>query len=200
MADKFIRLVSGQLAEREATVTSAGAGDAGKIPAFDTNGRLTESVMSSAPTASSAGAGDAGKLVKLDGTGKIDNTMMPAGVGSDSAVITASENLSAGDFVNLWDDASTIKVRKADASNGRRADGFVLAAVTSGNPATVYFEGSNNQLSSLTLGATYYLSGTTAGAITATAPSTSGQIVQEVGRARLATALAFEPQAPITLA
>lgn len=198
MANKYIRLNNGQLAELEATVTSAGAGDAGEIVALDTNGRLTESVMSAALVNASAGAGDAGKIVKLDGSGKIDTSMMPIGVGADAATVTASETLTAGDLVNLWDDSGTIKARKADASNGRRADGFAIAGITSGASGTIYFEGSNTGVSGLTLGAVYYLS--TSGAISATAPSTTGHIVQEVGKARGAAALVFEPQQPITLA
>ncbi len=168
MADKFIRLSSGQLAEREAAVASAGAGDAGRI-------------------------------VALDGAGKLDSTVMPNGIGADTAAIVASEALAAGDLVNIHD-ATGAKVRKADASNGRRADGFVLAAVTSSATATVYFDGSDTALTGLTIGATYYLSGTAAGTATLTPPSTSGHIVQEVGRARLATALSFEPEQPVTLA
>lgn len=151
-------------------------------------------------TTASAGAGDAGKAIGLDSSGKVDPSMMPVGIGADTASIVASEALSAGDLVNLWDDGGTIKVRKADASNGRRADGFVLAAFSSSATALVYFEGSITGLSGLTLGGTYFLSGTTAGAITTTAPSTAAHIVQEVGRARLATALVFEPQQPLTLA
>lgn len=169
MADKFIKLSSGQLTEQEALVTSAGAGDAGKIPA-------------------------------LDAAGKLDNSVMPVGIGADTKVIAASENLAAGDLVNLWNDAGTIKARKADASNGRRAHGFVLSAVTSGNNATVYFEGTITGLSSLTPGAIMFLSGSSAGTATSTAPSTTGQIVQEIGVAISATEISFEPQRPVTLA
>jgi len=169
MADKFIKLSAGQLAEQEALVTSTGAGDAGKIPA-------------------------------LDGSGKLDISTMPVGIAADTKSIAASENLAAGDLVNLWNDAGTIKARKADASNGRRANGFVLNAVTSGNNATVYFEGTITGLSSLTPGAVMFLSGSSAGTATATAPSTSGQIVQEIGVAISATEISFEPQRPVTLA
>jgi hypothetical protein len=149
---------------------------------------------------SSAGAGDAGKIVALDTSGLIAESMLPVGVGADVIDVVCSENLSAGDFVNLWSDAGTGKVRKADASNGRRAIGFVLSAYTSGQTATVYFDGTNTALSAMTPGSVYYLSGGTAGAATTTAPSTSGYIVQEVGIARSATELTFQPNQPITLA
>lgn len=160
-------------------------------------GRLTEVAAKD----SSAGAGDAGKIVALDSTGKIDATMMPVGVGGDTGSIIASENLTAGDFINVFNDSDTTKVRKAVADvAGKEADGFVLASVSSGNSATVYFEGSNTQLSSLTIGARYYLSASVGGAIVATAPSGAGNVVQYIGKATSTTSLSFEPTEGIVLA
>ena len=169
MADKYIKNNAGQLAEVEGTVTSAGAGDAGKI-------------------------------VALDSSGKLDNSVMPSGIGVDTEVMASSENLAAGDLVNIWNDSGTRKARKADASNGRRAHGFVLSGTTSPANATVYLSGDITGLTSLTPGVAYYLSGATAGTITSTAPSTSGYISQEIGVAVSTTAIAFEQQQPITLA
>jgi hypothetical protein len=169
MAQKFLRLLSGVISELEALITSAGAGDAGKIPA-------------------------------LDATGKLDNSFMPVGIGADSKILPASENLAAGDLVNVWNDSGTAKARKADATTaGKEANGFVLSAVTLGNNATVYFDGTDTQLSSLTPGVVYYLA-TTAGGVTDTPPSGSGNVLQRVGRALSATELTFEPGEPITLA
>lgn len=148
---------------------------------------------------SSAGAGNAGDIVALDDTGRIDNSMMPVGIGADTAVIVASENLAAGDWVNVWNDASTAKVRKADATSaGKEVHGFVLAAFSSAANATVYFEGTNTQVSGQTPG-TVFLQ-TTAGTGGATAPSASGNVVQQVGVAVSATAVNFERGAAITLA
>lgn len=148
---------------------------------------------------SSAGAGNAGDLVALDDTGRINNDMMPVGIGADTAAITASETLAAGDWVNVWNDASAAKVRKADATTaGKEANGFVLAAVTSSNPATVYFEGTNTQVTGQTPGPVYLQ--TTAGAGGATIPSASGNVVQQIGVAVSATAVNFERSAPVTLA
>ena len=169
MADKYIKNNSGQLAEVEATVTSAGAGNAGDI-------------------------------VALDGSGKLDTTVLPTGIGATTKLAATTENLSAGDLVNLYNDSGTIKARKADASNGRRAHGFVLSSVTSPNNATVYLDGTITGLTGLTPGAAYYLSGSSAGAATATAPTTSGYISQEIGIALSATEINFEEQQPITLA
>lgn len=169
MADKYLYNNAGQVTEREAT-------------------------------ASSAGAGNAGDIIALDSNGLIDNSMMPVGVGADTLTIAASENLAAGDIVNIWNDSGTVKVRKADATSvGKEASGYVLSSVTSGNNATVYLEQKITGLTGLTAGSLYYLS-TTAGGVTATAPSSSGNVVQEIGRAASTTVLVFQPKVAIVLA
>jgi hypothetical protein len=169
MADKYIKNNSGQFAEVEATVSSTGATEAGKI-------------------------------VALDGSGKLDVSTLPTGIGATTKVAATTENLSAGNLVNLFNDSGTIKARKADASNGRRAVGFVLTNSTLPNNATVYLDGTITGLTGLTPGAVYYLSGSTAGAAVSTAPSTAGFISQEIGIALSATEINFEEQQPITLA
>lgn len=147
---------------------------------------------------SSAGAGNAGDLVSLDDSGRIDNSMMPVGIGADTSTISASETLAAGDWVNVWNNSGA-KVRKADATTaGKEAHGFVLAAVTSGNPATVYFEGTNTQVSGQTPGPVFLQ--TTAGVGGPTVPSASGNVVQQIGVAVSATAVNFERSVPVTLA
>ena len=149
--------------------------------------------------ASSAGAGDAGKIVALDSNGKLDNSMMPTGIAPDTASIEATENLSAGDYVNIYNSTGA-KCRKADAATaGKHAHGFVLAAVTSGQNATIYFEGTNNQVSGQTPG-DVFLSAATPGASTSTAPSSSGNVVQRLGVATSATAINTEIQPPLVLA
>lgn len=147
----------------------------------------------------STGSGDAGKLVHLNASGRLDDTMMPVGIGADTSVIVASEALAAGDRVNVWNDAGTAKVRKADATAaGKEAHGFVQASVSSGANATVYFEGTITGLSGLTPGV-HYLS-TTPGESSHTAPSTAGNVVQRVGVATSATTINFECGVPVTLA
>ena len=218
---KFIKNNAGVLTEEAALTTSAGAGDADKVPALNASGILDDTIVNSSASsaankvvkqtgdgiiapavlnaaASSAGVGDAAKIVQLDGTGRIDSTMMPVGIGADTATITASENLAAGDFVNIHNSTGA-KVRKADATTaGKEAHGFVLGAVTSGNPATVYFEGTNTGITGATPGVVYLH--TTAGGFTSTAPSSTGNAVQRVGIAVSATAINFEPHPPVILA
>jgi hypothetical protein len=160
MADKYIRNNSGTLTEKEATVVSAGAGDAGEI-------------------------------VALDNTGRLDQSVMPVGIGPDVSQITASEALAAGDFVNVYNNSGTANVRKADATTaGKQAHGYVLAAVDNGDPATVYFEGSNTQVSGATPGPVFLA--TSAGGFTSTAPSASGNVVQRLGVAVSGTEINFE--------
>lgn len=148
---------------------------------------------------SSAGAGDAGSIVALDAAGKIAANMMPNGIGADSRIVPASEALTAGSLVNLWLDASVLKVRKADATAaGKEAHGFVEASVAALANATVIFDGTIPGLSGMTIGAKYYLA-TTAGGAVATAPAAVGNVVQTVGVAASATELIFEIGEPITI-
>lgn len=147
----------------------------------------------------SAGAANAGEVVALDSTGRIDPSMMPVGIGADTAQITASEALAAGDYVNVWNNAGTPAVRKADATTaGKEAHGFVLAAVASAATATVYFEGTNTQVTGQTAGRVFL--STTPGLGTSTPPAASGNIVQRIGVAIAATAANFEAGQPVVLA
>lgn len=144
------------------------------------------------------GTGHENVIVQTDATGRLANSLMPVGLAAEVVTCNASENLASGDLVNLWSDSGTLKARKADASAanaGKKADGFTLEAVDQDNPAAVHLEGDITGLTTLTIGATYYLSGSTAGAITATAPSTSGYLLQSIGKAVSATELTFEPDA-----
>lgn len=217
---KVIIQSGGNLQETTTLLTSAGAGDANKIPALNASGVLDSSIINSKTT--SDGAGDSGKIPalnasgilddtiinatvtssankipKLDGSGKLDVTVMPVGIGADTAVITASEALAAGDFVNVWNSTGS-KVRKADATTaGKHAMGFVLSAVSNGAAATVYFEGTNTQVTGMTPGDVFL--STTAGLATGTAPSASGNIVQPIGIATSATSINFQYNRPITL-
>lgn len=153
-----------------------------------------------AASQSSAGAGDAGKIVALGSDGRLDLSMMPTGIGPDTATIVASEALSAGDLVNIWNDAGAFRVRKADASTtGKEAHGFVQSGVAMSANALVYFEGPNTQKTGLTAGV-QFLSVTTPGDTQATAPTGAGQIAQRVGFATSATALNFQSFPPIVLA
>jgi len=191
---KFIKNVAGVFTEEATVSTTAGVGDAGKVVHLDASGVLAPALLNA--TIVSA----ASKIVQLDGSGKLDVSVMPVGIAADTAIIQASENLGNGDYVNIHNVGGP-RVRKADASAaGKEAHGFVTAAVLSGANATVFFEGTNNAVAGKTPGATQFLSATTAGATTETAPSGAGQIVQRIGIAVSATAVNTEVAQPITLA
>lgn len=161
---------------------------------YNNAGTITEK----AAITTSAGAGDSGKIPGLDAAGRLDSSFMPVGIAADTASITASEALAAGDLVNIWNSTGA-KVRKADATTaGKEAHGFVLAAVSSSATATVYFEGTDTGVSGLTAGVQYL--STTAGTSSSTPPSGSGNVVQRVGFATAATALNFQSLTPIVLA
>lgn len=161
------------------------------------NGRIKEEV----PITSSTGAGDGNKMVQTGADGRIDPTLMPVGIGADVVKVEASENLSSGDFVNVFNDAGTVKVRAADASAvGKEADGFVLDAFSSGAMADVYFEGRNTALTSLVPGSRYYLADNDPGTVTATPPTGTGRVVQYIGRATDANSIGFEATDGVILA
>lgn len=195
---KFLRQSNGIMAEEAALLTTVGAADADRLPALNASGVLDSSIINGA--LSSTGVPSSGRTPILDATGRLDQSFMPVGVVPETGPVIASEALASGDFVNIYNNAGVPNVRKADAStSGKEAHGFVLAAVASGATAIVYFEGSNTALTGL-LGGTQYLSATTAGRSSATAPTGAGQIVQSVGTAFSATSLTFEPRTPILLA
>lgn len=192
---KFIKNVAGALTEEAGLTNSAGAADAQRVPALNGSGVLDLTITNG--KVGSAGAGDSGKLVALDGAGRIDSSAMPVGIGADTATITTSEALAAGDFVNIHNSTGA-KVRKADAATaGKEAHGFVLAAFGSAAAATVYFEGTNTQVTGQTPGRVFLQ--TTAGLAGAAAPSAAGNVVQNLGFAISATAINFQSGVPVTL-
>lgn len=157
-------------------------------------GKFTEYVA----VITSGGASSSGQIVALNAAGAVDITMMPSGVAADVVTLTASEAIAAGAFVNIWNNAGTPGVRNADGSTtGKQADGFVLAAIASAASGTVYLSGVNTGVTGQTAGLVY-LSDTTAGSSTATAPTTAGHTLQQLGIAISATSIQFDPQAPIT--
>ena len=150
-------------------------------------------------TVTSTGVADDGKIVALGADGRLDNSVMPVGLGNETKIIEASENLNAGDLVNIWSSSGNFRVRKADASTaGKEANGFVLSSVSSGISANVYLEGTVTGLSGLTPGR-YYLS-TTPGQVTLTPPANSGNVVQYIGNSLSSSEITFEATDGVILA
>ena len=152
------------------------AGTQKPIAFNDTTGGFDEI----SPKTVSAGAADAGKLFVPGPDGKFDESLLPTLDGARA--IMASESLSAGNFVNVFNDAGTPKLRRADASSiATRAHGVVKTGATEGETVKFYESGAVAGFSGLTIGATYFLSATAPGEATATAPTANGHIAQVVG-------------------
>lgn len=153
--------------------------------------------------ATSAGSGDAGKIIAANSNGQLDPSFLPSGIGANQVVVPAFEALSAGQYVNLFDDTGVLKARKADNSNGRAAHGYVEASVESAANATVKrLNTVNSQQTSLTAGEQYWLG--TAGGVTdtpldATDVANAGKVCQYLGIAKSATELVTVEEAPVYL-
>lgn len=135
-------------------------------------------------TVTSTGAAEAGDVVGLDSNGKLDPSVLPVGVGPDVAIVEASEDLTAGQYVNIFDDAGTIKARLADNSNSRPAHGWANAAALTGANVTVYFEGPNESAPAGTAGQRAYLGaagGVLLVALDETLPANNGKLHQLLG-------------------
>lgn len=83
--------------------------------------------------------------------------------------------------------ADTGKKAKADATGTKDAIAFATGAVSSAASGIYQSDGLITGLSGLTAGAVYYLSAATAGVMTTTAPSTTGQWVVRLGIAKSTT-------------
>lgn len=144
----------------------------------------------------------AGANISIDRTDP-ENPVISAsgsGTGVDPESVEASEALSAGHYLNLFNDGGTLKARKAGGSGKYPAHGFVKAAVSAAATASVYpLSMANDALSGLTNGTTYFLSTSTEGAVQATAPNSSGVLRQELGVAISATKIIHTNSLPVEL-
>lgn len=170
--NKYLKNNAGVVTEEASVQTSAGAGDAGKIPALDSAGKLDSTMM---PT----------------GIGADTSSI------ATSENIAASDIVNVHDSTG-----AKVRKADASGGVAKMGIGFVLAAVTSPAAATVYKEGTITGLSGLTIGSRYYLSHSTPGGIVLAGglTTTAGHIVQYIGYAISATELVFEPSDPIVLA
>lgn len=130
---KYLANNAGVLTEVSGTATSAGAGDAGKIPQLDGAGRLDNSLM---PT----GIGADTQLIQA------------------SEALAAGDLVNIHDVTGAF----RVRKADA-SSAGKEAMGFVLSAVSSGANATVYFEGTITGLTGLTPGQRYLSTSTAGG-------------------------------------
>ena len=121
----------------------------------------------------------------------------PLQVGFDA---TAFENVTEGDA--LYMRTSDGQVGKATASNGlseaATVVGFANTTASANTTVKVIVVGLKT-MSGLDAGDLYFLSPSTAGAITLTPPSSAGQAVVRLGEAATTTTLAIQIEPPIKL-
>ena len=112
----------------------------------------------------------------------------------------AFENVTEGDA--LYMRTSDGKVGKASAADGTIENAFVIGfaniSALTGESLQVAVAGLKD-ISGLDAGDLFFLSATTAGAITATPPSSAGQAVVRIGEAATATKLSIQIEPPIKL-
>jgi hypothetical protein len=125
------------------------------------------------------------KVINFGEAGKIDfGDEAPADNAATGIVFSfiAGTTLAIGDVVYMHTDGEVAKA-DADAATSMPAIGICVGAGTDGNAVDVLVQGIMHDTSAFdtfTVGADIFVS-TTAGAVTATAPSGSGDTVQKVG-------------------
>jgi hypothetical protein len=132
------------------------------------------------PGTITAGSG----ITVTNGAGSIT---IAATASANTVTLMASENIAAGALINIWNSSGTAKIRNADASTSRAAQGWAPSAITSGNTGTVTIgNGADSSISGLTIGSNYFLDAT--GGVTTTPPG-AGNLLQQVGFASDAAVL-----------
>lgn len=183
--------------ERNNVMTTAGAVLFPSVS--DTAGQLDSFKLphlAGAPTATPAFSSDAGyavyddtnnRLYVWDGAAWQDQTSVSSTAAVDKSYI-ADVAVAARDVVYI---SSSGEVSPADANTEAtsRVVGLATAAAAASVAVSVRSMGVLSGFSALTAGARYFLSASTPGAITATAPSGSNDAVIQVGYAKSATEL-----------
>lgn len=94
---------------------------------------------------------------------------------------------------------NAVKKARADAVGTKNAVALAMGAIGAGTPGSYQTDGIIGGLTGLVADTVYYLSQTTAGALTAVAPSAVGQYVVRIGIAISTTELELQIQRPILL-
>lgn len=110
-----------------------------------------------------------------------------------------SDAVTAGDFVNVWDNGGLFFVRPAIANvDGKEAHGFVRESGAAGDIVTIYTDGYNDLLTGLAPG-TNFLSPSVAGKATRDVPQNAGEFVQQIGAAVNENTIHFNPTSRVLL-
>lgn len=94
----------------------------------------------------------------------------------------ADVNITAGQLVNLYNNAGVLRARLASANSASTmAHGIAMQSVTAGNQFEMYWlRGLVNTIGGMTVGTLYWLS-PTSGAVQNIAPNVAGTIQQAIG-------------------
>jgi hypothetical protein len=150
---------------------------------------------SALPTATPANNSNEGFLVGFGGKPYYwngtswDDLTTTASAETVQNVYTADEALAARDALYISAADNVSKASGAGSGAASRLMGFAVASAIDTAPVSVQSEGVLAGFSGLTAGARYYLSAATAGLITATRPTGSGNTIVQAGYAKSATAL-----------
>jgi len=119
-------------------------------------------------------AGTANGVASLDGTGKVPSSQLPATTGGGTFTVNqTSHGFSVGNVLTL--SGTTYAKAKADTAANAEVVGIV-DSVTDANNFVLRTVGKITGLTGLTAGTAYFLDPVTAGALTATEPTTANQV------------------------
>lgn len=156
-----------------------------KYTVFDTTTVKFKQVTA---TTVSLGVGNAGDIPALGSNGKLDSSMIDSAAGGSVHAMVCTENLSAGDWVHIYNNAGTRACRKALATDATKpACGYVKESATAGTVASVYVSGTNEKIpvagfSMADLSLRAFLSATTVGGTVKVVSSfTTGNLIQSLG-------------------
>ena len=167
--DKYLYDNSGVLTEKAAIQASAGAGDAGKVPALDATGKLDTTMMPVGIGAETDSIATSQTLVAGDFVNIWDSTGLK--VRKADASVAGKE--AHGFVLAAHTHPTTAVVYRPSQSN--------------------------NQKTGMTIGAMQFLSVTFPGGTQEICPTGTGQAIQKLGIALSATQMTFAPQEHIIL-
>lgn len=148
----------------------------------------------------SSGVPSANQILATATDGKIDPSFLPPGLEIQVETAVATEDLLAGDFVNIYDNMGTNGVRKAIANDvDRLANGFILDNFLASETASIYTKGINTSVAA-TKGKKSFLSVDIAGNSTEIAPPAVSGHFQQVLGIGVPSGLVFEFFDPIYFA
>jgi len=187
--------------ERSNVMTTAGdvlfpviSDSAGQVDAF----RLPS--LAGTPTATPTNSGE-GYLVWDSSNDKLyawngsawDDLSTVSAANSVRNTYTVEADVAARDVVYI-SSADSVSPAQGTSGAASRAIGLAVSAVTATNPVEVQENGVMTGFSGLTAGSRYYLDASTAGAITASIPTGSGNTIVQIGYAKSATAMQLQIQ------